>query len=288
WIEVDSITFKKSGNEDLVVDTFTIPALDLIDAETFQINLLDYQGRTQILVVNDLELASGNYTDMVLSVIRDVNKSYVVEVGEAGDTHTELRVNSAGLKLGAFTVDAEGTQTITAEFDLRKGLTHSSAGNGHYTLKERGVRLQDNSGDRVIEGRVAASLFNTESPCSEKEDPTLGNVVYLYEGFGLAVENLADMIDPDITDEDRPDGAIAPFAATTVTENGDGSWAYTFAYLPAGDYTLVFSCDVGSDDPEYYDGLTLPFPAGQIIERSAQSSGINCDFPIDDNGKECD
>jgi hypothetical protein len=96
------------------------------------------------------------------------------------------------------------------------------------------------------------------------------------------------MIDLQLSDDGRPDEAIEPFAAASVVEDGEGLWSYTFAYLPAGDYTLAFSCDAQNDDPELFDGVTLPFPVDQIIERSAQTSGINCNFPIDKEGEECD
>ena len=283
WIEVDKITFKKSGNDDVVVDRFTSSDLNISDEDSFQIDLLDYQGGNQAIVINDIELPAGRYTNMVLTILdEDLNRSYVVELDDERK-QLNIPVASDTLSLGSFTVEADGTQTFTIEFNLRKALTYTAGTVGNYNLKVRGIRIQDNDGDRAITGTVDSSLFNTESPCDDKADPNVGNIVYLYEGHNLNVNNLADIFDPADSDTAVPDNAIEPFAAEAVVENGLGQWIYRFAFLPAGDYTLVFSCNAADDDPEDYDGLTLPLPSDQIIELTTTSSSAGCDLPIEND-----
>ncbi len=286
-IEVDTITLKRSG-DDVVIETFTISDLGITDGETFQINLLDYQGDNQIIVIDDLEVPSGTYSSVELTILNDedvIDDSYVVELD---DTQKILKIPSDDLKLDGFVVDEpeeEGdAQTFTIDFNLRQSMTYNP-GQERYILKPNGIRVQDNNGDRTISGDVDSSLFDTESDCADKEDPTAGNIVYLYEGIELGTANLADMFDADESATDIPAQAIAPYAVVAVMETGVDSWAYEFAYLPAGDYTLVFTCDAVEDDPEDYDGLTLPLPEEQIIELSTSSASAVCNLPIVD--EEC-
>lgn len=281
-VEIDSITLQKSGEDDIVVDRFTSADLGLTDEDTFQIDLLAYQGGEQAIVIDNIEVASGEYTDLILRVIdEDVNNSYVMELG--GD-QVAIKVPSDTLKLGGFTVDNDGEQTFTIEFNLRQAMTYRP-GPDVYNLKPRGIRLQDNDGARSIGGEVDSSLFDTESPCDTKSDPTLGNVMYLYEGHDLNVDDLADVFDSESDDLTTtiPANAILPFAAEAVSEKTTDEWEYDIAFLPAGEYTLVFSCNALDDDPVQYDGLTIAVPEDQIIEVDLATADIVCDFPIVDD-----
>lgn len=281
-VEIDAITLRKNGADDIVIDRFTSTDLGISDADSFQIDLLAYQGSRQAIVIENLEVTAGNYSDLVLSVLdEDINRSYVIELD---DEQKAIKVPSDTLKLGAFTVTADGVQTFTVEFNLRQAMTYRP-GPEVYNLKPRGIRLQDNDGDRKISGDVDPALFDTTSPCSEKLDPTVGNMVYLYEGHDLSVDDLADVFDADDDSLSTaiPAAAIAPFAVEAVVETSPGRWEYEFAFLPGGDYTLAFSCDAGSDDPVEYDGLTLPLPSDQLIEVTAGDANVGCDFPIVDN-----
>jgi hypothetical protein len=278
-IEIDKITLKKAGNDDVVIDRFTIPALTLDDVDSFQINLLDYQGSEQEIVIDELEVSAGDYTDIILSILdEDINNSYVLETSGA---QKEIKVPSDTLKLGAFTVNVGDVQTFTIEFDLRQAMTYRP-GPDVYNLKPRGIRLQDNDNDRKISGTVDPSLFDTEQACASKVEPTEGNVVYLYQGHGLNVGDLADVFDPDDDlSTTIPANAIAPFAVSTVT-NTNNEWVYEFAFLPSGDYTLVFSCAAEDDNSVQYDGISIPLPADQLLEVTAETVNVDCDLPIVD------
>jgi hypothetical protein len=69
----------------------------------------------------------------------------------------------------------------------------------------------------------------------------------------------------------------------TVAEGGTS----LFSYLPAGDYTLAFSCDAVDDDPEFDDGILVPSPDEEYVEVST-SPGERwaCDFPVPFEGCE--
>ena len=78
-----------------------------------------------------------------------------------------------------------------------------------------------------------------------------------------------------------PAEAIAPYTSQTV--NSDGS--YDIGYLPAGAYTLAFSCEAENDDPEIYDGIVIPSPSTERIEITlSEGESKSCNLPIVNGG----
>lgn len=260
-IEVDSITLQRSGADDIVIDTFTIDDLNLTDAETFQIDLLEYRGVRQLEVITDLEIDSGTYSGIALSIIDgDINSSYAKE---ADDSLKEIEVvgdlQLPGMKLSS------GDQAFTVEFGLAQSLRFQST-EDNYRLANVGIRVENTVTTAKLSGLVDSALFDAVSPCDEKTEPEEGNRLYLYEGTGLRTISLADVFTSSSAN-DVPDNAIAPFAVASLVENTfTGNWEYVFGYLPAGDYTMVFACDTTEDDSVDYDGLVIPLPEEQVYE----------------------
>ena len=261
-IEVDSITFRRSGSDDVVVDTFTIDALDLVEADSFQIDLLKYRGQTQLLVIENLELDSTSYSEIEVSVLDgDINRSYAQE---ADDSLKEINAPQAGLSLPGIKLSG-GEQVFTIEFGLAQSLQYQSI-DDNYLLSTDGVRVEDNATAAGLSGRVDSGLFDTVSPCVEKTEPELGNRIYLYEGTGLSDDQLADVFTQS-SSTIVPEDAVAPYAVATLVKNSlTGGWEYSLGFIPPGDYTLAFSCDTAEDDPVDYDELTVPLPLDQTYE----------------------
>ena len=276
-IEVDSITFRRSGAEDVVVDRFTIAELNLVDADSFQIDLLQYRGRNQLLVIDDLKLGRGTYSEILISVLDDdINFSYVQE---ADDSLTELNAPAAGLSLPGMTLSSD-EQQFTVEFSLAQSLQFQTS-SGDYRLATTGIRVEDNATAASLSGRVANALFDTVSPCDEKDDPELGNRIYLYQGIRLSDSRLADVFTTGSATT-VPDNALAPFTVAALLENAlIGSWEYAFGFLPAGDYTMAFACDTADDDSVDFDDLVVPLPTDQIYEvtLSEGEQGV-CDLNV--------
>ncbi len=261
-VEVDSITFKRSGAADVVVDTFTIPDQGITDADTFQINLLEYRGAKQLVVIENLELETGFYNEILIAILGDdINRSYAQE---ADDSLKEVTVTNSVLSLPGISLSS-GSQFFTVEFSLAQALLYQSS-SGRYLLTTSGIRIQNNVTAASLSGSVDRSLFNTVSPCSEKSDPEDGNRIYIYQGTGLNSNQLADVYtsDSSIT---PPDNALAPFAVASLVENTfTNTWEYAFGFLPAGDYTLAFSCNTSSDNAVIFDNLTVALPEEQLYE----------------------
>ena len=283
-ITIDSIELRRKGSNDCDGDPATDDCIFIDEfadnggtADTLTIDLLDLQGGNNRIIVQDLELEAGDYDQLRLSVIdEDTNFSWVKEIA-SGDELKELKAPSEELKLGGFTVERGGVQVFVIEFDLRKSMTYNP-GPDRYILKPTGVRVVDVEAAASISGDVDSALFsgNSTSPCIDKVDVNDGNVIYLYQGHDLPVANLADNFD-SVLDNNAPDSAIAPYTTQKVAADG----SYTITSLPAGNYTLAFSCEAENDDPDLLDGIVIPSPATQIVELSLdQGESEVCNLPV--------
>jgi hypothetical protein len=274
-VTVDSVRFGRSNGEDVLVETFTIAALGLADAETFQIDLLDYQGRNSLTIIEALELDVGSYNQIVFTILDgDVNYSYVQE---PDDTLKEITVSGGELALpGVFL--ASGAESRVAVFGLVQALRYRSA-EDDYLLASEGIRVEDAVTAARLSGAVDNTLFDTVTPCDEKEAPLLGNRIYLYNEAGLASESLGD-VHTTASSTDIPAQVIAPYSVATLYEDAVlGGWQYIFGYLPQGRYTVALSCDAEMDDPVDYDGIVIPLPEAQVYEVVlSEAEFASCDF----------
>ena len=282
-ITIDRITLNRPGNDDVVLDHFTNEELGVFDADTITVDLLDYRGEDNLLIVGPVELDVGDFQNLRLEIIdEDIELTYVKELEEFGGAIRPLKVPSGELKLGRFEVEDSGEQTFILEFGLRKAMTYNP-GPDRYILKPRGVRVVEVARGTSIEGMVEANLFNGAPPCREKTDPFDGNVMYLYQGTDLDPANFADDFDPELDLVAAAASYLEPFATETVADDG----SYLFSYLPAGNYTLAFSCDATEDRPNSDDDIIIPSPEGELVE-VVMSPGERwaCDFAIAEDGCE--
>jgi hypothetical protein len=283
-ITIDSIELRRKGDSDcdenpesndcVFIDRFTEEGSD---TDTIQVDLLALQGGNNRIIVEGLELQAGEYDELRLSVNdEDTNFSWIKEL-DNGDVLKELKVPSDELKLGGFTVESTGMQVFVIEFDLRKAMTYNP-GPDRYILKPTGARVVSVEAAASISGTVDSGLFsgNSSVPCIEKEDLADGNVIYLYQGHSLATANLTDNFD-SILDADAPDTAIAPYTSQKVAADG----SYAIYSLPAGNYTLAFSCQGENDDPDRLDGIVIPSPQTEIVELSlGEGESKSCNLPL--------
>tara|TARA_R110001599_G_scaffold353883_1_gene602225 strand:- start:3961 stop:5037 length:1077 start_codon:yes stop_codon:yes gene_type:complete len=278
-IDVDSLTFRRSGSDDVVVDEFTIPQLGLVSVDTFQVDLLQYRGRNQLIVIDGLELASGTYSQLEIAVVvGDVNNSYIQQ---SDDTLRELTVSGGTLTLPGTTF-AKSNQAYTVEFSLAQSLRAEASGT-RFVMRTTGIRLENNATAASLSGRVDSSLFDSVAPCSEKTDPTAGNRIYLYEGTPQSSERLGDVYTSNSSTA-VPDNVIPPVAvASLVINQQTTNWEYLFGFLPAGDYTMAFACNTDADDSVNYDDLVVPQPDNQVYSVTlSENTASVCD--ITDSG----
>ena len=262
-IKVDAIIFRRLGAEDRIIDTFTIEEKGLVGADTFQVDLLEYQGVNQLIVIKDLEINSGSYSEVLIRILgNDVNDSYAQE---DDDRLKKITVSGGELKLPGLRLFS-GSQALTVEFGLAQALQYRAALD-QYLLATNGIRIENNRTGAVLSGQLDSALFNSVSPCDQKIDPKKGNRLYLYAGrLGDEKQRFADVFTSASTVA-PPADAIAPFAVASLENNAlTGNWDYSFGYLPPGDYTLAFACDTERDNSVEYNGLLIPLPEDQVYE----------------------
>jgi hypothetical protein len=269
---LDQVVLRGSGINDVTIDRFTV---DDAEADTVSIDLLQYPGLSQLAIIEDLELVAGTYTAVELVILDgDLNFSYVID----SEGQKPLNADSSTLLLPGLSIEAGVDQSYTIEFEL--GLSLSDINDAEsYRLSNAGIRVVDNSTSASVSGSISTDLFSEGEVCAAKPDPLAGNRVYLYSGHGLLATELADAhtADSAIT---VPAAAIAPLAMVKPLANDAfARWDYIIAYLPAGDYTLAFSCAAEDDHPVDYDGFAVPAPEAQLYEITLTAgNNTSCDL----------
>lgn len=218
---------------------FTFPTAQQIDLAQLQ------QGITTPLLTN-LSLPSGHYQwlELEVSATQGAADSYVVL--NSGGKHGLVLTTTGqtGLRTGAFDVKAAAGSTMIIDFDARKSVLPPVGSSTDYQLQPHLRMLDIRAGGNIV-GSVQDSLA-AAAGCTP--------VVYVYSG---TVANPSDI------------NASAPAATQPIMEapvrfdNTLGVSAFTAAYLPAGTYTLAFTCDASKDDPSKADSLTFA-PVGTI------------------------
>jgi len=267
-VTFSSITLKSDDDED-DSSGLNLPIVD--DAgnpTTTTINLMDYQNGEQKLIIDNVEVASGDYKNLILNTFgcpQNQNGStefcWVVD----GEGIKTLKTPSNKLKLGEFSVSTQAEQAFTIEFNLRSSMTNT-AGGASYNLKPHGIRVVDSAGVGSLTGSVDVNLLTAGDNCETvyEENTDHGKVVYLYEGEIAQDAIMGDEFDPDVAQNAIPNNVVRPYASDSVSFDMDTSiYSYYFAHLPEGDFTVAFSCGAVDDDSEEYEGVVIANPNNQ-------------------------
>jgi hypothetical protein len=236
-VQFSGVAFKRAGADAERVQNLT--------PSPRQLDLLQYQGGHAVLLLDGVTLPAGAYQWIRLMVDNEpgVRDSYVVLTG---GQECELRVPSgaeSGLKLNrGFTLPADGSVALTIDFDLRKSVhappgQRGSAGacTQGYLLRPT-LRIVDNAEVGAIAGHVDSELV--PDGCLPK--------VYVFSGSGVT---------PDDIEEASGADADPLVVASVAVQNGSTAYPYHAAFLPAGPYTVAFTC--GDDDATADDTLTF-------------------------------
>jgi hypothetical protein len=89
--------------------------------------------------------------------------------------------------------------------------------------------------------------------------------VYIYEGSGIS---------PVDTNSNLSTGQ--PLGSASVTQDGNGAWAYTAAFLAPAAYTVAFTCQATLDLPDSTDGIAFQNTADVTVTSGNTTSH---DFP---------
>jgi len=227
-----------------------------------KINLLDFQGDNAMPILTQEELEAGDYEWMRLGVdaVRDGNggdgETYGEECDGAGSylvmkdsTETyNLYVPSGentGLKLvGGFTVPANDTTYLTAEFDIAKSITAPPGQSPDMILRPT-IRLVNNVDVGTLTGLVESSDESEPVPVFPEDcDPS----VYVFND-GVPPNPIGIDDDPESTEIDPNDPIATAMVSERTNDDGSVQWDYTVGFLLAGDYEAAFTCGDGEFVP---------------------------------------
>jgi uncharacterized protein DUF4382 len=205
-------------------------------------NLLELQGGLSEPLITDEEVPAGNYTQLRLLI--DTEGSYV-KLEDQPDVEKSLAVPSgeqSGLKLNGDFVVAANTETdFTIDFDVRKSIVNPQGKSLADYLLKPSLRLVNNLEVGSISGEVDYTTINSTRLADDQlADCEYEGSVYVYQGADIAPTDL------NVNSED-----VQPVMAVPVTdEDNDGMYTYTAAFLPAGDYTIAYSCQLDNNEAD--------------------------------------
>jgi hypothetical protein len=216
-------------------------------------DLLTLQGGATGTFLNGSTIPAGAYEWVRLMVDPNPGASYVVD---ATGQHNLTIPSGAetGLKLiQGFTMPVGGVANFTVDFMLGKSLIAPPGQSPDYTLKPV-LRLVDNAQVGTISGTFQPTTLSAQSNCG-----TQPPVVYLYQGANVTPDNLfTPPSGTSGTSDTDAAGTGEPFTTATAALNSMSEYAYTIAFLPAGTYTVAFTCD--PDDPSVDEDTLTPNP----------------------------
>lgn len=236
-------------------------------------NLLDFQGTTtqQLLPLEDIRAGSYDWIRLYISERnngasvreRATGQEFPLQLEETPATGTQARF----LQLDhAFSIPRDKDSHFTLELDLRKALLKRS---GDYYLLRPTLRLARAEDSGSITGTVAAPLVSATHCTSDNaadEGRSLGNAVYLYRGTGMNMGDVYTRL------SGASIGSRNPYAIAPVRKALDDSeYRYEFGFIPAGTYTLGFTCQSRADEPLRQDNLRFDTRHEVTIKAGATS-----------------
>ncbi len=207
---------------------------------------------TATAVLFDSPVPAGQYGQIRLKLQEPITDHSFMTTSDGAQHPLNVPSGSeTGLKLvSGFTVPDSGIADYTIDFDLRKAITCPPGQAPTCTLKPA-MRLVANNSVGNVAGTVDPSL-------AAPQNCTPG--VYLYSGNVTAPEDANSAAAS--TDTNQPIASKVPVA----TQQG---LAYQFTFLAPGTYTVAYTCEAGSDNPDQSDNSVTFTPIVQNVTVTA-------------------
>lgn len=240
-----SITDAPVDNAEHVYVVFTGVTLHPVDGdpvvlmfdEPESVDLLDQQGTDSEDLLDEHRVPTGDYESLQLHLNAShdgVMDSYV-EMNDGTQVELGLEEESQLIIAQAFTITRDEELDFTVDLDLRRSLILPE-GETDMVLRPS-FRLVHTEQAGSIACEVADTLI---SAACDNPETSLG-VVYIYEG--------ADVVPTDVSDENG-----GPLTTAFVVFDED-VYTYEAGFLPAGEYTVAYTCDAINDDPQSVEEL---------------------------------
>ena len=218
------------------------------------INVFQLQGGLSGSLALQVPIATGHYTDLKItfaanslsaqSAITLPDGTHILYIPDSSPNTIDVPVD--------FQFVSGQTVNLMLDFDMRKSIVQDPTDPTKYILipSVRAV-LSDETGSIV--GRVDPSLVTCSTPA-----------VYVYSG---------KITTPTDVDSSAPAGTLQPLATALVALNStSGDYNFTSAFLPAGTYTVAFTCQAAQDVANQPDNIA--FTAMTTATVSAKNSTL--------------
>ncbi|HEY3860201.1 MAG TPA: DUF4382 domain-containing protein [Gammaproteobacteria bacterium] len=220
-----------------------------------QIDLAQLQDGTSASLLQNLQLPAGHYRwlELEVSATPGAKDSSVTLDSGAVQGLVLTAGGQASLRMASgFDVQANEGSSFIVDFDARRSVLPPAAGSTDFQLQPV-LRMLDERAASNIVGSVPGNLA-AAAGCVP--------VVYVYRGTDATPADL---------DSATP-AATQPITEAPVALNTDfGAYRFTAAYLPAGTYTLAFTCDADKDDPTRHDVLNFS-PVGTAVAQTGETT----------------
>ncbi|MCM0614368.1 DUF4382 domain-containing protein [Marinobacter sediminum] len=224
-VEVEALVLKHSDGER---SRFEFKMAEPVD-------LLKLTGGKVMSLLEDEEVAAGEYNWMRL----ELGNGNTIKLKTDGGLYDLTTPSARGVQTSGFIVPAGGEINLTIDFDVRKSIVNPQNDPNSYKLKPV-IRLVDNAEVGTIKGTVSGELITAQCGEEHMASPdSFNGSIYVHE----TTEGVAATPD-DIGSENEP-LVVVPVEYTDKYE-------YTAAFIPAGFYTLSYTCD--DDKIETVDG----------------------------------
>lgn len=202
----------------------TLPFVTPISA-----NVYEFQGGTSSPLFVHLPIASGHYTNLRIGFAADpisVSSSislpdgiHVLYIPVTSPSYADLPID--------FTIGSGQTINLTVDFDMRKSVVQDPNDSTRFIFIPQ-LRVVQNEFTGTLTGSVDQSLL--KGVCTP--------AVYVYSG----------QVSPTDENINAPAGEVQPMASSLVGLNATtGAYNFTVGFLPAGDYTVAFTCNADQD-----------------------------------------
>lgn len=227
-IELTGVSIKPKDGEVIEVAFEAPKSIDLLQLQDGVV--------TDLIAGMTLEPGEYNWVQLHVNALKDDVLDSYVEFEDGTQVELHLPAESEhGLRVARhFTLAEDEAATFTIDFNLRKSLIHRAQ---HVLLKPV-LHMVPNHRAGHLHGDLDAALV-TEL-CA---DPSVElGAVYVYAGA-------------DATPTDVNGSEADPIASALVKLSPKGEYHYRVGFLEAGEYTVAYTCDAASDNPDEVNEL---------------------------------
>ncbi len=208
--------------------------------ETRKVDLLALTDGAAERLLDGVVIPAGKYQWIRLQLADDPG-TIVLEDGTEHDLVIPSG-NQTGLKLtGGFDAYNDEPNHLVLDFDLRKSVVKAGS---KYLLKPT-IKISriNNAAEQTLSG---SWLYTEATDC-------VAPMAYLYEGA-------------DITPDDYGGIESEPTVSVDMTPAEDGlGWTWTAPWLKPADYTIAYTCNGESDNPEVDDDIEFRVQSNETV-----------------------